>query len=83
MKKFWQIIGGVYMFFRREKWIASLLLAIAVIIQFVLLLLLTINVCSLGNEFKENHESISNRVNQIYSQVFILNTRMNQILEKK
>ena len=82
MKKFWQSIGGIFIFFRKHTWITPLLLVVMIIVQFVLLGLICFRINNLQNDFEIYRNDNSKRANQIYSQVFLLNQRVNQVLEK-
>ncbi|NQT49334.1 hypothetical protein HQ571_01420 [Candidatus Kuenenbacteria bacterium] len=82
MKKIWQFIGGLFIFFRKHTWITPLLLVGVIIIQFVLLGLICFRVNNFQSDFEIYRNDNSKRTNQIYSQVFLLNQRVGQVLEK-
>ncbi len=71
------------MFFCHKKWPVYLLAAILIIAQFAIIVCLVVHMARLEKSYAETRDSLSMRLNQIYSQVFLMNTRMNQILEKK
>jgi len=81
MKKFWQIIGGICVLYIKKKWLASLLLVAIVIAQFVLVIFLVISLKNFRLEFNDYKTMNSERMNQIYSYMFVLNSGFNKFLE--
>ena len=82
MKMIWQAVGRMYMFFHQKKWLASLLFVFILIAQFVIIIMLSVSLNSFRQEFKDYRDMSGQRLNQVYSYLFVLNTNFNQFLEK-
>ena len=82
MKKFWRMIGGIYIYLRRNKKLTPLLLALVFIIQFLLIIIMAVQLNATKTNVEAFKESSLHRQNQIYSMVYMLNSRVNQIIEK-
>lgn len=83
MKKIWQVIGGLYVYLFRKKWLASLMIAMIVIAQFVLIIFLGISLKNFRAEFNDYKTMNSERMNQIYSYMFVLNSSFNKFIGVK
>lgn len=83
MRKFWQIVGGLYVYLFKKKWLASLLMAIIIITQFILIISLSLSLRNFRIEFTDYKSMTSQRLNQIYSYIFVLNNSFNKFSEKK
>ena len=72
----------MYVYLFRKKWLAALLFVVIIIAQFVLIIILTVNLNNFKKEFNGYRELSSQRLNQVYSYLFVLNSNFNQFLEK-
>ena len=81
MRKFWQIVGGMYVYLFRKKWLASLLVVLIVIAQFVLIIFLGLSLKNFRADFNAYKTMNSERMNQIYSYMFVMNSSFNKFLE--
>ena len=77
----WQFIGKIYVFFRYKKWPVYLLLVILIALQFTMIIWLAIGTSRLEKNYVETRDSLSMRLNQIYSMVYQMNIKMNQNLK--
>ena len=84
MRKFWMFVGGAYVFIKRNMRIVTPLLLIAlVLVQFSFLAYLSVKVARIEKKVKADSDSSLQVMNRIYSQVWLLNNRVNSVLEKK
>jgi hypothetical protein len=84
MRKFWMFVGGAYVLIRRNMRIVTPLLLIAlVLVQFSFLAYLSVKVSRIEKKVKADSDSSLQVMNRIYSQVWLLNNRVNSVLEKK
>lgn len=78
MKKFWRLIGGIYMFFKKNSKGTPLFFVLVILVQFILLITLLVQLNLLKSEFIEYRENSTNRINQIYGQVYSISSRLNR-----
>lgn len=77
------MIGGLYVYLKKNKRLAPLLLAIVFIVQFILIIIMSIQLSATQRNVLAFKDASLRRQNQIYSIVYMLNSRVNQLLEKK
>lgn len=82
MKILWQFAGRLYLFFCRRKWIFQSIVVAVCVIQFVLVIALLVQLNALRSEFNAYRNAALRMENQIYSQTYMVNTRVNEVLEK-
>lgn len=83
MIKFWNLVGAVYVFFNKQKWLFQCVFALIIIIQFVVVFVILSELRNYNRDLITYQNLSSQRINQIYSQVYILNSNVNQFLEKQ
>lgn len=83
MKKFWNFVGKVYLFVvPKKKKIIPLLIIIFLILHFAFLIRICFRLNSIQNDLSSTKETLTQSVNKVYSQVYLLNSRMSQIYRK-
>ena len=70
------------MYFHRRKSTTTLLLVLMILIQFVLVIFLTVKVANLSSDFEEYQDVSMKRLNHNYSQLYTLNNRVSQCAQK-
>lgn len=84
MKSFWRFVGGMYLFINgRKKALITLIALIIIVVQFVILVGLSAQVAMLSKNFEEYKVGTTSSLNRVYSQVFLMNTRLNNLLNEK
>jgi hypothetical protein len=84
MKKFWSVLGNAYLFFHQRKRVMTpLLLVLVLMIQFVLLIWVVVAVNQVQTEVETYKSTNSRLMNRTYSQVYLMNNRLNQVLTEK
>jgi hypothetical protein len=83
MINFWNLVGAAFIFFNKKKWLLQTIFVLIIIIQFILIIAVLISIRGFRSDFISFRDSAGQRINQIYSQVYILNTNINQLLEKQ
>ncbi|KKR07582.1 MAG: hypothetical protein UT32_C0009G0043 [Parcubacteria group bacterium GW2011_GWC2_39_14] len=79
MRKFWQIMGGTYLFlFKRRKVILGLVITVLVVGQLFLLIWLVVGQVKIKKDMKKNQDAVVKLLNKTYSQAWQLNTKFNQ-----
>lgn len=82
MKILWQSIGWVYLFFSRRRWVLRTSAVIVFLVQLILIIVLSVRLNAFKTEFDAYRNAALRMDNQIYSQTYMINTRVNEILEK-
>ena len=83
MIKFWNFVGGMYVFFNKQKWILRFVFALIIVVQFIVIVVVLLAIKGYNRDLITYQNLSSQRINQIYSQVYILNSNVNQFLEKQ
>lgn len=84
MKRFWIFVGGAYVSIKRNvKLATSLLIIVFLVIQFSFLIYLSVKVHAIDKEMRKQDEVQLQIMNRIYSQVWLLNSRMESVLDQK
>ena len=82
-KIFWILVGRTYVLVRRNaRLITPLLLIFLVVMQFGFLIYLSVKIVRVEKAVKEEREASLQVLNRVYSQVWLLNNRVNSVLEK-
>ncbi|MFH0815090.1 MAG: hypothetical protein V1902_03400 [Candidatus Falkowbacteria bacterium] len=78
---FWLYVAKFYLSLRRSAIFYGLI--VVIIVQSIFFILTFERVNKLQASLATYQDNTSMMLNRIYSQVFLLNTRVNQVLEKK
>jgi len=79
MRKFWQIMGGTYLFlFKRRKVILGLIITFLVLGQLFMSVWLVVGQVKMKKDMKKNQDAVVKLLNKTYSQAWQLNTKLNQ-----
>ena len=75
-------VGGAYVFVKRNiRLVTPLLLIALVVLQFSFLIYLNVKISRVEKSLNEEKESSLQVLNRVYSQVWLLNNRVNSVLE--
>ncbi|KKQ80496.1 MAG: hypothetical protein UT02_C0007G0007 [Parcubacteria group bacterium GW2011_GWC2_38_7] len=79
MRKFWQIMGGTYLFFfKRKKVILGLIFTVLILGQIFVSVWLVVGQAQIKKDMKKNQDSVTKLLNKTYSQAWQTNTKLNQ-----
>ena len=82
IKKFWQFVGLTYLFLAKKKKIILYTILVLVILgQIFMSVLLVVNQLAMKKDQKKNHEASMKLINKTYSQVWQLNSKLNEQLK--
>ena len=82
MRKFWRIVGGLYVYVKRFQSRPMYILVVILVLQLILTAFLVFRLNQVENDFEAYQKTTLQRLNQSYNQIYQLNNRISQFIYK-